>query len=256
MLDMGFEPQLKRILEATPPRDARQTLMFTATWPKAIRKLANAHLKSGAGAVTRLTIGGGGEDLSANKVASRWLVLRMDRRESRIGGGGDDLRARTRWRWFGSAPPRTTTRHRMASRRIQRTRRFGSAPPRTTTRHRMASRRIISEVTTPSERGSHPSLVVSSSGKRRHHAAPSHDDTTTRRARHDARRLSRIFQRTVPPHETMWHHNLLVSSSRPRHARRSRRSSSSSTTRRRTRHSGRYVHPCVCAGAARRVTVA
>ena len=83
MLDMGFEPQLKRILEATPPRDARQTLMFTATWPKAIRKLANAHLKSGAGAVTRLTIGGGGEDLSANKVCSDSVarVLRIDRRE-------------------------------------------------------------------------------------------------------------------------------------------------------------------------------
>ena len=31
MLDMGFEPQIKKILKMCPT--ARQTLMFTATWP-------------------------------------------------------------------------------------------------------------------------------------------------------------------------------------------------------------------------------
>ncbi|KAK9113717.1 hypothetical protein Syun_020514 [Stephania yunnanensis] len=38
MLDMGFEPQIRKIVKEVPPR--RQTLMFTATWPKEVRKIA------------------------------------------------------------------------------------------------------------------------------------------------------------------------------------------------------------------------
>jgi len=38
MLDMGFEPQIRKILERLPRR--RQTYMFTATWPKEVRNLA------------------------------------------------------------------------------------------------------------------------------------------------------------------------------------------------------------------------
>lgn len=39
MLDMGFEPQIRRIVEqdAMPPKDVRQTLMFSATFPKEIQ---------------------------------------------------------------------------------------------------------------------------------------------------------------------------------------------------------------------------
>jgi ATP-dependent RNA helicase RhlE len=43
MLDMGFEPQLKRIL-VTVPR-VRQTLLFSATMPKNILTLANSYMK-------------------------------------------------------------------------------------------------------------------------------------------------------------------------------------------------------------------
>ncbi|KAH9812601.1 P-loop containing nucleoside triphosphate hydrolase protein [Melampsora americana] len=43
MLDMGFEPQIKKILEQIRPD--RQTLMFSATWPKEIQRLANEYLK-------------------------------------------------------------------------------------------------------------------------------------------------------------------------------------------------------------------
>jgi len=43
MLDMGFEPQLKRIL-TTVPRE-RQTLLFSATMPKNILALANSYMK-------------------------------------------------------------------------------------------------------------------------------------------------------------------------------------------------------------------
>jgi ATP-dependent RNA helicase DDX5/DBP2 len=38
MLDMGFEPQIRKIVNEVPAR--RQTLMFTATWPKEVRKIA------------------------------------------------------------------------------------------------------------------------------------------------------------------------------------------------------------------------
>ncbi|XP_076931766.1 DEAD-box ATP-dependent RNA helicase 46-like [Bidens hawaiensis] len=38
MLDMGFEPQIRKIIKAIPTR--RQTLMYTATWPKEVRKIA------------------------------------------------------------------------------------------------------------------------------------------------------------------------------------------------------------------------
>ncbi|XP_020593261.1 ATP-dependent RNA helicase-like protein DB10 isoform X2 [Phalaenopsis equestris] len=38
MLDMGFEPQIRKIVKEVP--HCRQTLMFTATWPKEVRKIA------------------------------------------------------------------------------------------------------------------------------------------------------------------------------------------------------------------------
>ncbi len=42
MLDMGFEPQIRRIVEGEdmPPTGERQTLMFSATFPKEIQRLA------------------------------------------------------------------------------------------------------------------------------------------------------------------------------------------------------------------------
>ncbi|KAL3911276.1 MAG: hypothetical protein SGPRY_008753 [Prymnesium sp.] len=43
MLDMGFEPQIRRIVEreGMPPTGERQTLMFSATFPKEIQQLAS-----------------------------------------------------------------------------------------------------------------------------------------------------------------------------------------------------------------------
>jgi len=40
MLDMGFEPQIRSIIEECPRGADRQTLLFSATWPKAVRQLA------------------------------------------------------------------------------------------------------------------------------------------------------------------------------------------------------------------------
>lgn len=44
MLDMGFAPAIKRILEVTP--STRQTLLFSATMPKAIEELAQRYLRN------------------------------------------------------------------------------------------------------------------------------------------------------------------------------------------------------------------
>lgn len=46
MLDMGFEPQIRRIVEQEDmPYDDRQTLMFSATFPRNIQMLARDFLK-------------------------------------------------------------------------------------------------------------------------------------------------------------------------------------------------------------------
>jgi len=47
MLDMGFEPQIRRIVEEEdmPPTGTRQTLMFSATFPKEIQRLAASFLE-------------------------------------------------------------------------------------------------------------------------------------------------------------------------------------------------------------------
>mmetsp|Transcript_54593 Transcript_54593/g.157928 ORF Transcript_54593/g.157928 Transcript_54593/m.157928 type:complete len:487 (-) Transcript_54593:51-1511(-) len=58
MLDMGFEPQIRSIVERLPQQ--RQTLLFTATWPKEVRSLASEFLTKPihvqAGAVDVLTV--------------------------------------------------------------------------------------------------------------------------------------------------------------------------------------------------------
>lgn len=48
MLDMGFEPQIRRIVEedTMPPTGERQTLMFSATFPKEIQILARDFLSN------------------------------------------------------------------------------------------------------------------------------------------------------------------------------------------------------------------
>ncbi|XP_021738320.1 DEAD-box ATP-dependent RNA helicase 37-like [Chenopodium quinoa] len=48
MLDMGFEPQIRKIVEQTdmPPRGVRQTMLFSATFPKEIQRLASDFLSN------------------------------------------------------------------------------------------------------------------------------------------------------------------------------------------------------------------
>jgi ATP-dependent RNA helicase DDX5/DBP2 len=58
MLDMGFEPQIRKIVGQI--RQDRQTLMFSATWPKEIQKLADDFMKT----PTQIFIGN--QELTAN----------------------------------------------------------------------------------------------------------------------------------------------------------------------------------------------
>ncbi|GAB4843745.1 DEAD-box ATP-dependent RNA helicase 37 [Ancistrocladus abbreviatus] len=48
MLDMGFEPQIRKIVEQTdmPPCGVRQTMLFSATFPKEIQRLASDFLSN------------------------------------------------------------------------------------------------------------------------------------------------------------------------------------------------------------------
>ena len=47
MLDMGFEPQIRRIVDqdTMPKTGDRQTLMFSATFPKEIQVIFNCRIK-------------------------------------------------------------------------------------------------------------------------------------------------------------------------------------------------------------------
>ena len=61
MLDEGFEPAIRRIVGYCPDNKSRQTVMFSATWPEEIRKLADSFLKTN---VVRIVVGS--TDLAAN----------------------------------------------------------------------------------------------------------------------------------------------------------------------------------------------
>jgi len=53
MLDQGFAPEINKIVNAIPSKE-RQTLMFTATWPSEVQRMAQNFLKN----PIRCTIGG------------------------------------------------------------------------------------------------------------------------------------------------------------------------------------------------------
>ena len=59
MLDMGFEPQIRKIIQQIRPD--RQVLMWSATWPKEVKQLANDFLHH-----SYIHINIGSQDLSAN----------------------------------------------------------------------------------------------------------------------------------------------------------------------------------------------
>ena len=68
MLDMGFEPQIRKIIEQIRPD--RQVLMWSATWPREVQQLANDFLHH-----TYVHINIGSSDLSANHNILQVIVL-------------------------------------------------------------------------------------------------------------------------------------------------------------------------------------
>lgn len=90
MLDMGFEPQIRRIVqqEDMPDTNARQTLMFSATFPKDIQMLARDFLKD----YIFLAVGRVGST-SENIVQSVEYVEQGDKREFLLDILHSDLQA-------------------------------------------------------------------------------------------------------------------------------------------------------------------
>lgn len=77
MLDMGFEPQIRKIIEQIRPD--RQTAMFSATWPKEVRKLAEDFISQ----YIHITIGSA--ELTANpKITQHVEVMEEMQKENRL----------------------------------------------------------------------------------------------------------------------------------------------------------------------------
>jgi len=74
MLDLGFEKEVRAIIGATPTSLTRQTVMFSATWPKDAAKLASDFLSS------PLRVNIGSAELSASHTITQIVeVLEMVR---------------------------------------------------------------------------------------------------------------------------------------------------------------------------------
>jgi len=68
MLDLGFEPQIRTIIQCLPAE--RQTLLYTATWPKELRSLASDFLNKPIHVHV-----GSGDKLAANKDINQVVMI-------------------------------------------------------------------------------------------------------------------------------------------------------------------------------------
>ncbi|CAE6389329.1 unnamed protein product [Rhizoctonia solani] len=75
MLDKGFENDIRSIIEKTAPMEKRQTLMFSATWPESVRRLASTFQKD----PVRVTVGK--DELQANSRVEQVVEVFDDVRE-------------------------------------------------------------------------------------------------------------------------------------------------------------------------------
>ncbi|CAK8993205.1 unnamed protein product [Durusdinium trenchii] len=83
MLDMGFMPQVREIVGLMVPKNQRQTLLFSATWPSAVHALAGEILGQSP---VRISIDQAGEDeLSANSSVTQIIeIVRESKKEARL----------------------------------------------------------------------------------------------------------------------------------------------------------------------------
>jgi len=73
MLDMGFEPQIRTLIQAIP--ESRQTMMFSATWPREVRHLASDYLRR------PVHIQIGSHEATANKDIKQEVMIVRGQRE-------------------------------------------------------------------------------------------------------------------------------------------------------------------------------
>ncbi|CAK4032172.1 ATP-dependent RNA helicase dbp3 [Lecanosticta acicola] len=81
MLDKGFEQDIRKIITAAEGKN-RQTLMFTATWPESVRKLASEFLKD----PVRITIGdnASGELRANTRIKQEVYVVEEMEKQNRL----------------------------------------------------------------------------------------------------------------------------------------------------------------------------
>jgi len=79
MLDMGFGPQLRKIVDQIRPD--RQTLMWSATWPKEVQSLARDYLKD----FIQVNVGSLELSASHNITQNVEICNEFDKREKLIG---------------------------------------------------------------------------------------------------------------------------------------------------------------------------
>jgi ATP-dependent RNA helicase DDX5/DBP2 len=78
MLDMGFEPQIRSIIEKIPTQ--RQTMMFTATWPREVQAIAREFLQNSVEIKF-----GDVHNLNANKaITQKVLVIGESEKSSKL----------------------------------------------------------------------------------------------------------------------------------------------------------------------------
>lgn len=75
MLDKGFENDITKIISYTIQGEGRQTMMFSATWPEAVRRLASSFQHN----PVRVTVGS--DDLTANSRVEQVVEVFDDPRE-------------------------------------------------------------------------------------------------------------------------------------------------------------------------------
>ncbi|CAL1137236.1 unnamed protein product [Cladocopium goreaui] len=79
MLDMGFMPQVREIVGLMPPREWRQNLLFSATWPSAVHSLAGEILGK---TPVRIRIDQSGDDeLSANTSVTQIVEIPREKKK-------------------------------------------------------------------------------------------------------------------------------------------------------------------------------
>ncbi|EKX46676.1 hypothetical protein GUITHDRAFT_107458 [Guillardia theta CCMP2712] len=80
MLDMGFEPQIKKIFKTLPAHPVRQTITFTATWPKGVQKLAATYLHE----AVQVNVGGVDELIVNSDVVQEFHHVRSHTKEAKL----------------------------------------------------------------------------------------------------------------------------------------------------------------------------